>query len=115
MNGHLLPFALMTPNPNNLGWLDHPVAIHFVHRNLGYIVGLAVLALWWVGTKRVTAPRARRGLHLMAAMVLVQVLLGILTVVSSVQIGLAAAHQGGGLVLLTLGVFVAHALRAGRG
>ena len=110
MNGHYLPFTLMANSPAHLGFLDHPVAIHFVHRNLGYIVALALFALWAAGRKVGTA-RTRLGLHLVLGMVLVQVLLGIFTVVTSVQIGLAAAHQTGALALLTLVLFVAHALR----
>lgn len=111
MNGHYLPFALMAEGTKVLGFVDHPIAIHFVHRSLGYVVTLALLTLWAVAIRRVRAPRARLGLHLMAAMVLAQALLGIFTVVTGVDITLAVLHQGGALALLTIVLFVVHALR----
>lgn len=110
MNGHYLPFVLMHDSPSAASFVDHPVAIHFMHRNLAYIVSLAVVALWAVGRRKVSCARARLGLNLMAAMVLVQLGLGIWTVMGGVQLPVAVAHQLGALLLLTFGVFTAHAL-----
>lgn len=110
MNGHYLPFALMQESPSALNFVDHPVAIHFMHRSLGYIVTAIVLALWVVGRRKLSCPRARTGLNLMAGMVMVQLGLGIWTVVSGVHLHVAVAHQVGALFLLTFSVLTAHAL-----
>lgn len=110
MNGEYLPFKLMQKTASAANFLDHPVAIHFMHRNLAYVATFAVLWLWFKG-RRICPPQAKLGLNLMAAMVLIQLALGIWTVVSGVQLHVAVAHQGGALLLLTFGVFTAHALR----
>ncbi len=110
MNGEYLPFKLMQNTTTAMNYLDHPVAIHFMHRNLAYVATIAVLGVWVKG-RNICPPRARLGLNLMAAMVLTQLTLGIWTVMSGVQLHVAVAHQGGALLLLTFGVFTAHALR----
>jgi cytochrome c oxidase assembly protein subunit 15 len=53
----------------------------------------------------------RTGLHLMLLAVLLQVTLGISTLLLVVPIPLAAAHQGGAVILLTAVLNVAHLLR----
>ena len=44
--------------------------------------------------------------------VVLQVVLGITTLLLHVPIPLAAAHQGGAVVLLSAGLFLAHSLRS---
>ena len=111
MNGHYLPGALVSAAVGASGWLSHPVLIHFVHRNLGYIVAGAVIAAFVAGRRRITTPRARRGLLLMLIATLAQVLLGVLTVVWKVELVTAVVHQLGALVLLSVCLFTVHALR----
>jgi len=64
------------------------------------------------------APLSAGGAHARAvspaaAMLAVQVALGIATLVYVVPVPLAAAHQAGALLLLTLALLLNHALRAG--
>ena len=59
-------------------------------------------------------PLARYPLDLLAAMALLQVALGIATLLLVVPIPLAAAHQAGAVLLLTLTVLALHRLRPPR-
>jgi cytochrome c oxidase assembly protein subunit 15 len=87
-------------------FVDNPITVLFVHRWLAFVV--AALALW-------LAWRAlRRRLWLEAVMVAgalcIQILLGILTVLSGVQLDIAVAHQGMAVLLLGAVVTAAHRL-----
>jgi cytochrome c oxidase assembly protein subunit 15 len=68
-----------------------------------------VLALW-LRRGRLPAP-ARRPLHLVAGMAAIQVSLGLSTLLLAVPIPLAAAHQAGAVMLLSLTLFALHSLR----
>ena len=92
--------------PTLRNFVDNPITVLFVHRWLAFLV--AALALW-------LAWRAfRQGLWLEAFMVtgavVVQLLLGILTVLSGVQLDIAVAHQGMAVLLLGAVISASHAL-----
>ncbi|RMF16597.1 MAG: heme A synthase [Candidatus Dadabacteria bacterium] len=96
MNGYWWPPA--PPEQTALHALFHdPAWLHATHRWLGLLVfGHAI------GTAmrlRTAAPGAAR---LLFATISVQVVLGIATVLSHVQIGLAVSHQLGGALLLSV-------------
>jgi len=63
---------------------------------------------------RADLPRGvRTGLHLLLAMLAIQVTLGISTLLLAVPVPLAAAHQAGALALFTVMLYVTHRLRKG--
>jgi cytochrome c oxidase assembly protein subunit 15 len=88
-------------------FVDNPITVLFVHRWLAFVV--AALALWlaWKAFRR------RLWLEgvMVAGAVTIQILLGILTVLSRVQLDIAVAHQG--MAVLLLGAVVAAAHRLG--
>lgn len=85
-----------------------PVGVQFIHRWLAPLTGLVVLSFWW---------RCCRGgynwpaVHLMGAMVLVQIALGIITLLTQVHIHVAATHQAGAFILAGLMIYNLHRLR----
>jgi cytochrome c oxidase assembly protein subunit 15 len=70
-----------------------------------------ILAIWLAGRGAGLGARARLALHLLLAAGLLQVALGISTLLLHVPLSLAAAHQGGALLLFSALVFFNHALR----
>lgn len=79
--------------------------VQFFHRNVGYLV--TILIVWFVMRLIKTNPpqSLRNASFAMVAMLGVQVLLGILTLLNSigtVPVGLGVFHQAGALVLLSL-------------
>lgn len=94
-----------------LGWLslvEDPAAVQFVHRWLA--LATAALALWlaarlWRAEERVLAGG-------LAAAVVLQVALGIVTILSQVQIHAAVTHQAGAMLLL--GIATAATVRCTR-
>lgn len=118
MDGRVLPPEALSLTPAWLNLFENTAMVQFVHRWLGIVTGLAVLALWWRG-RQVAASGIDREAGLIGdlaaaagIMVLVQIGLGIATLLLYVPIPLAAAHQAGALVLLTLLLAFAHATTA---
>ena len=93
---------MMEPFTRNL--VDNPIVVQFVHRWLAFVV--AFFAIW-------LAMKAwLRGLRLEATAlvgaVCVQIVLGILTLLSGVKIDIAVAHQGMAVLLLAAMLTAAH-------
>lgn len=57
-------------------------------------------------------PDVRRGTDAMVGLVCVQILLGIATVMTSVNMALALSHQATAIALFASGVFTLHRLRS---
>ena len=83
--------------------------IHFVHRSLGWLVFAAGIAL---GIALMRSGVARRAAIMLHAGVTLQFLLGVATVMTHVSIPIAVAHQVGGALLLSAGIYAAHEVRA---
>jgi heme a synthase len=91
--------------------MQDPVTIQFNHRLLAYL--LVALVLWFgTSARRVElAPGASRGVQALIGLLMLQVALGICTILYRVPVVLAAAHQGVAMLLFGSALYVAHALR----
>lgn len=85
INGELLP-GMLGSGKGILFWIENKIAIHFVHRGLAYILLIAVVLM----TLRLHRPHGSRLLQKASwfpiSLVLLQVLLGILSVLYSTSI-----------------------------
>jgi cytochrome c oxidase assembly protein subunit 15 len=90
-------------------FVDNPVVVQFVHRWLAFLV--AALAVW-LGARAWAAGHRQEAAMLIGA-VFAQILLGILTILSGVQIDIAVAHQGMAALLLAAMVLATHRLGSG--
>jgi cytochrome c oxidase assembly protein subunit 15 len=86
--------------------------VQFDHRLLAWIL-LMLVPIWWWRLRAAPAipARARRAAHLLLAMLLVQVTLGIATLLLVVPLPLAALHQAGAVLLFAAALNAAHGLR----
>jgi heme a synthase len=98
MDGAFVPEGLGLLAPWWLNLFENPIAVQFAHRMGAYAVALAVLWLWW----RNRHP-AR---HWLLGALVLQVALGIATLLLLVPLPLALAHQAGTVLLLTAAVAV---------
>jgi cytochrome c oxidase assembly protein subunit 15 len=88
---------------------DNPIVVQFVHRWLAFAVAAAALVLAgaaWRGGHRESAAA-------LAGAVTVQILLGILTLLSGVELWIAASHQAMAVLLLAATLVAAHRLGGG--
>jgi cytochrome c oxidase assembly protein subunit 15 len=115
IDGALIPSAdrLWFEQPWWKNLFDNHLTAQFDHRMLAY--ALWALAAWHaVDALRARAGRVARGALLLFAALTLQALLGILTLLHEVPIGLALAHQAMGIVILTLAVLQVERLTARR-
>lgn len=111
MDGHWVPPTYWLAD---LGWrnfFENIATVQFDHRVLA-VSSLLAVGLLWLSARRYPLPaRAQLGFNLMFAMAIVQVTLGISTLLLLVPIPLASAHQAGALLLFSFTLFTLHALR----
>jgi len=87
---------------------EQVTTIHFNHRMLAYVTGVVLIFAALRGLIRSGDTRLRLASILMLTAVCLQILLGISTVLSHVDITIAAGHQSGAVVLLTTVLFWVH-------
>jgi cytochrome c oxidase assembly protein subunit 15 len=111
MNGHLVPpeIAMLEPWWRNIFY--NMATVQFDHRLVALLLALSTPVLWWK-VRRATAgaTRARSAGDILLGMLVLQIALGILTLVHVVPLPLAAAHQACGLLLFASALNLAHAL-----
>ena len=101
MDGHWLPPGFFAMEPAWLSAFEDIGTVQFDHRVLALTTLVAVLLFWW-------RRRGRLSVDLLGAMAAVQVGLGIATLLLVVPVPLAAAHQAGAVILLTLALWATH-------
>jgi len=100
MSGYWIPPGLFDLTPWWINIFENGTTIQFIHRWLAKLLVLGVLAL---------LIRARRPeVWLAAAVAMMQLGLGIATILSGVDIALATMHQAGAVLLLTVLIVVRH-------
>ena len=112
MAGRWIPEGYWVLEPWWRNLFENIAAVQFNHRLLALTTLAAVAALWVAAMRAPLAPRGRGLAHATLAMALVQVGLGISTLLSHVALPLASAHQAGAILLLTLLLALRHGLRA---
>ena len=122
MNGQLIPDGIFAMQPLLLNFVENPTTIQFVHRCIALLIFAFVGYIWWQSRYYTLSNSARRSVHLLLLMMLIQVTLGISTLLSEphtalrggVSVPLAAMHQAGALLLFTVILYVNHELRRGK-
>jgi cytochrome c oxidase assembly protein subunit 15 len=110
MDGQWIPADYWT-TPAYLSFFESHAAAQFNHRIMAYLVALAVMSEVWLVLRSPVDGWIRTTALLLAGGVLVQISLGIATLLTHVPIDLALLHQGGGAVVLILSVVHLHATR----
>nr|WP_295373249.1 COX15/CtaA family protein [uncultured Sphingosinicella sp.] len=101
-------FPVGTPmlEPFIVNLADNPIVVQFVHRWLAFLVAGLAIALALKAWKRgIHAPAAA-----LVATVTLQILLGIATLLTGVELWIAVAHQAMAALLLAAAVVTAHSL-----
>ena len=106
MGDEFYPRAAEWMQPALRNFVDNPVTVQFVHRWLAFVVaavvGLVALQAWQKGDKLQAG--------VLAVAILVQIQLGILTILTGVELWIGVAHQGMAALLLGALLMTAHKL-----
>jgi cytochrome c oxidase assembly protein subunit 15 len=106
MNDRLVPDGIETANGIFYALVNDPFLTHFVHRWWAWAAVLALIML----ARRTRAAGVRRASVAIHTAFGVQILLGIATVITGVNILLAVSHQAVGALLVAATVWGAHVL-----
>jgi len=112
MNGRFVPEGIFGMQPWWANLFENVATVQFDHRLVAYLLLLAIPAFGWQARRAALAPRAQTWLNLLLAMLVIQLGLGIATLIYIVPVPLGALHQAGALLLFTFALAVRHALRA---
>jgi len=110
MGGELIPEGIGALSPWYLNAFDNLVTVQFNHRWLALATGL-LLIVWYIrGRSRFGEVGLQRGFKLVGMMVIIQLVLGVATLLLQVPVLLGALHQAGALLLFSALLFNAHTL-----
>ena len=98
------------PNDNNfenlfkLSAFSDPSLVQFIHRNLAYVIGLFyVLIFFKVYKNKIT--KLYRSVNILGFFIILQIILGIFTIILGAQIYIAAVHQVSSIFLVTSSIY----------
>ncbi|MDH7463705.1 COX15/CtaA family protein [Chitinophagaceae bacterium 26-R-25] len=119
INGEWVPSNITTFGNRTFSGLqkftDNPFAVHFIHRTLAYIITILVV-IWFAKAAKINAGKLFKRTQLLPlAVVLIQVLLGILTVLNAANskalLWLGITHQFVAMMLLIVWVWELYLLK----
>ena len=102
INGEFMPSSMMNDTLANFS--NDPLAVHFIHRTLAYLI-TAFIIFWYLKARKIHTGKLFTSLRLLPlALVFLQVLLGIFTVLyaksKTALLWFGVAHQFTGMILL---------------
>ncbi|KQM67918.1 heme A synthase [Sphingomonas sp. Leaf17] len=106
MGDALFPQGVPMVAPVWANAVDNPIVVQFIHRWLAFATAAG---LFWLALRAARVGGRRAGTAVVL-LVVVQIALGIATLLSGVEIVVAVAHQANAALLLIATVFAAHAL-----
>lgn len=111
MGEYWLPPGMMALEPAWRNFFDNLATVQFNHRVLA-VATFILIALFWFGIRKTELPaRIGKGVNALLHTAVLQVVLGITTLLLVVPIPLAAAHQAVGMLLFTIAIFLCNGLR----
>lgn len=115
MGAYWIPpdYGALQPAWRNL--FENMAAAQFNHRALAVTTFCVIVAYWWFARRQALPRRLHAGTTALLHTAVLQIALGISTLVFMVPVFLAASHQAVALMLLTVVLYLCHGLRAGRG
>jgi heme a synthase len=111
MNGEIVPPEILMLEPVWRNFFWNIATVQFDHRLGAWLLCFLVPVLWWKLRHAPDVPRrATVGGHALLAMLVVQLGIGITTLLFVVPLPLAAMHQAGAVLVFALAINVVHAL-----
>ncbi|MBF0127321.1 MAG: COX15/CtaA family protein, partial [Magnetococcales bacterium] len=115
MAGQWFPDAYWEMQPAWRNFFENVATIQWDHRLLATLTLLAVVGYWDFGRRVEPPPRIRVALRWLLIAVIVQVVLGVATLLLLVPVQLAWAHQVWSMALFTIALFIHFHLQTGSG
>ncbi|HLG34005.1 MAG TPA: COX15/CtaA family protein [Bacteroidia bacterium] len=110
MEGQWIPDGLFFTTPWWSDITDNTTTVQFIHRLLAYLVATGIIILLFMSRKQENA-LLKKSSHYLVAIVTLQLLLGISTLLTHVNIYLAVLHQAGAFFLFAAFIYHLHCLK----
>jgi len=111
MGDHWLPPGLMALEPFWRNFFDNMTTVQFDHRYLA-ITTLVLVVIYWFKVRQTEVPsRVKIAVNALLHTAILQVALGIATLLLAVPVILGATHQGVAMLLFTIALYLVHGLR----
>ncbi len=110
MNGDWVPQGIWALQPVWRNMFENLATVQFTHRVVALALALLVPILWLSVLFASVSSQVRLVTHGLLVMLMVQITLGITTLINTVPVSVAAMHQGGALLVLTMALWVTHGL-----
>lgn len=111
MGDSFFPEGLFDIQPFYLNFFDNIATVQLTHRLLAYTLTALVVLLWFRSRSAALSEHALKAITVLLAALALQITLGISTLLLVVPTAIAAAHQGGALVLFSTALYVTYTLR----
>lgn len=112
MLGRWIPVQLWDLSPGWINPFENPVTVQWIHRIIGTVLGLTIIMMW---IRSITSDLDRKTTFLSSVLlgaVLVQYLLGVLTLLHNVPVVLGVMHQAMAMILWGCWLVFLHHLTA---
>ncbi len=100
MGGSLIPPEFLSLSPWWRDLLENPASVQFAHRLLALLTTGMCGRLWFYQRKLLIPPRLSHGFNILLFIIILQISLGITTLVLHVPISFAVLHQGVAFLLI---------------
>lgn len=111
MGTKFFPDTITSFDPFYKNFIENPSGVQFIHRTIAYIVLIIVLFVWETIRKMELTKLQRSASNFMLGVVIVQFLLGIITLLYAVPVTMGVLHQTGAFFLFASSLFFMHSLR----
>ncbi|HET6628308.1 MAG TPA: COX15/CtaA family protein [Woeseiaceae bacterium] len=108
MGDYWIPPGAFAIEPKWLNLFENVAAVQFDHRILAITTFFTIVVYWWFAGRTPMPRRLRRGVHALLHVAVLQVALGISTLLLMVPTILGAAHQANALILFTVVLYLCH-------
>ena len=110
MGDKFIPLDILEIKPKYINFFENPVTVQFDHRILGLTTFTLIILIWFYARLMNFHSNIKTKTNILLIVVLIQVCLGITTLLSYVAIHAAIVHQLGSLVLFTISIWILKSL-----
>jgi len=111
MGEYWIPPDFLALEPVSRNFFDNMATVQFDHRVLA-ITTFILIAIYWAKLRNSDLPiRIRRGVNALLHTAVLQIVLGVSTLLLLVPVALAATHQAVAMLLFTIALYLCHGLR----
>ncbi|MCP4272703.1 MAG: heme A synthase [Gammaproteobacteria bacterium] len=111
MAGKFIPDGMYTLEPFWLNWFENITAIQFNHRMIAYLLVLIIPFFSFAVRRLAITSRSMIAAHLLLAMLVIQISLGVATLLLNMPVAIAVLHQGGAIVLFTIALYISRDIK----